>query len=47
MVVNSIVLHLLAYAGPELRLAPRLWMGDSEAMTVVDGRALLYPRPGV
>ena len=40
-------LQLLAYSGPELRLAPRLWKSDSGAMTVVDERAHPYPRPGV
>ena len=34
LVVKSTVLQPLAYSGPELRLAPRLWLSDSEAMTV-------------
>ena len=36
------VLQLLTCSEPELRLGK----SDSGAMTVVDGRVLLYPRPG-
>ena len=39
--VQSTVLQLLAYSGPELRLAPRLWKSDSGAMTVVGGHTLI------